>query len=358
MMHLFLEPEDVWLFRDGKPFDADGSRRAESMFPPYPSVIQGAIRTYELFNKGIDLNDKKAIVNAVGDSENYKELRIKGPFIARKENGNIVRYFPQPADAFSVDVKSHKIQRTGKPKGIPSEVITNMPDGLCLIGLTDPAVKGESGLWLSEEQLQVYFSGNIATGTCSEDLFVRENRIGIGIDNSRRAVKTGLLYEVGFIRPCPGVGLSIEVDGYTNWPEKGILRLGGESRLAKFHKVAERTLGSNNKKPLPKVFSLYFSTPTYLMEGWTTDWAKYFSKPVKLLSAAVNRYESIGGFDYAVKSHKPARRFVPAGSVFTFECQEGAETNLVSSSISDYGMEIGFGQVIAYAVNQEEMNYV
>ncbi|HXG18262.1 MAG TPA: type III-B CRISPR module-associated Cmr3 family protein, partial [Methylomirabilota bacterium] len=44
-MYLFLEAIDVWLFRDGRPFDARSDHRAESLFPPYPSVMQGAIRS-------------------------------------------------------------------------------------------------------------------------------------------------------------------------------------------------------------------------------------------------------------------------------------------------------------------------
>jgi CRISPR-associated protein Cmr3 len=358
MMPLFLEPEDVWLFRDGRPFDSDGSRRAESLFPPYPSVIQGAVRTYELYRQQIDLSDKEAIETAVGTIDNYRELRIHGPFIARKEGKTLVRYFPQPADALSLDTKKHTLQRKGRPCPAAANVITNMPDGLSMNGLDDPPTKGESGLWLSETELRKYFHGEEVQGVKSCELFLPENRIGIGMDNTRRAVKTGMLYEVAFIRPRPDVGLYIEVEGYTGWPDTGILRLGGESRLARFSQVEALPALNPKIQPLGPLFNLYFATPAYLKEGWTTDWGKFFTQPVQLISAAVNRYESLGGFDYAASSHKPARRYIPAGSVYTFEVKNNSEVQLKDSPISEYGAEIGFGQGIAYPVNQEEMKHV
>jgi CRISPR-associated protein Cmr3 len=378
MMQLFLEPMDVWLFRDGKPFDADGSRRAESMFPPYPSVIQGAIRTYELNRLGIDVNDSGAVIQAVGDAEDYKELRIRGPVVVKENKGELVRYYPQPADALSVDVENHTMLRNGAPQPHPEGVITNMPMRMDLIGLDDPAIKGESGLWLSEDELAKYILGQPAKGEPADresadlepanrksadrnhvnNFFMVENRIGIGMDNARRAVKTGKLFEVGFIRPKPGVGLYVEIEGYTDWPESGILRLGGESRTARFRQVPALKCLYENNKQLGKLFNLYFTTPAYLKEGWTTNWNQFFTQPVRLLSAAVNRYESLGGFDYARKDHKPARRYIPAGSVYTFRVEGNTETQLHTDLITEYGLEIGFGQVIAYPLSEEEINYV
>ena len=54
-MQLFLEAVDVWLFRDGRPFDAGQDHSAVSRFPPYPTVIQGAIRSHHLVQTGVNL---------------------------------------------------------------------------------------------------------------------------------------------------------------------------------------------------------------------------------------------------------------------------------------------------------------
>jgi len=53
--HLFFEAVDVWLFRDGRPFTAGSDHVAHSVFPPYPSVMQGAIRSNQLVLLNVDL---------------------------------------------------------------------------------------------------------------------------------------------------------------------------------------------------------------------------------------------------------------------------------------------------------------
>jgi len=98
-MWLFLEPLDVWLFRDGRPFDAGSDHRAESLFPPYPTVIQGAGRSHHLTVQDVDLRDKDGITASVGTATDVLGLRLRGPFLERREEGTIVRYYPQPADA-------------------------------------------------------------------------------------------------------------------------------------------------------------------------------------------------------------------------------------------------------------------
>ncbi len=43
-MRLFLEPTEPLLFRTGRPFDAGENSYAETLFPPTPETLQGAIR--------------------------------------------------------------------------------------------------------------------------------------------------------------------------------------------------------------------------------------------------------------------------------------------------------------------------
>ncbi len=42
---LLIEPLDVLLFRDGRPFSAGMDHLAGSVFPPLPSTIAGFIRS-------------------------------------------------------------------------------------------------------------------------------------------------------------------------------------------------------------------------------------------------------------------------------------------------------------------------
>ena len=353
MMELFLEPVDVWLFRDGKPFDGGSDHRARSLFPPSPSVMQGAIRSYHLVVKGIDLRNRQAIADAVGTADDFKDLRLRGPFIAREEGDKIVRYFPVPADVVP-DKKAgaYRLLVPRRRQEMPN-VLTSAPDDLPMLlwppDDCEPSKEG-FGQWLAETELLKCLQGEKAQAVGSDQLFARENRFGIGMNDATRTTEEGALYEVEFIRPCPGVGLWVQVAGYDGWPEAGTLRIGGEGHGAHFRQL-EASLGwPQPPDPLPARFKVYFAAPAYFEDGWQpkAGWGRFFNGTVTLQAVALHRYESIGGFDWATGQQKPARRYVPAGSVYYFACEDRTSLrgDLVNQAITEYGAEIGFGQMI------------
>lgn len=348
-MHLFLEAVDVWLFRDGRPFDALSDHRAQSLFPPYPSVVQGVIRSHHLVVQGVDLRDRQAIARAVGTAEDVRQLRLRGPFLARREGGQIVRYFPQPADAVTAGEDKWALKPASAPQAPPAAVLASAPTPL-LLGLQDRPSKGEAGLWLDEPDLRAYLRGDTVAGVPSEALFCRESRMGIGRDTGLRTTLEGALYETECIRPQHHVGLLVEVEGYAGWPARGVLRIGGEGRGAWFEQVAAPAWPAP-PDPLPARFKVYFATPTWFAGGWQPDggdWGRFFEGRVERVAAALPRYESVGGFDLASQRHKPARRYVPAGSVYYFEAsgQARLRPGLAQRALAEAGAEIGFGQIL------------
>ncbi len=353
---LFLRPMDVWLFRDGRPFDAGSAHRAESVFPPYPTVIQGAFRTHRLLARGVDLNNKKAVEESVGKADEFGSLHLRGPYLAMWDGKTLTRYFPQPADAIAdgLDLLPAELE---KPNGT---LKTSSPFSI-LFGLKQHTVKPKESLWVDENALKEYLEGRPAKGVPASSLFLREDRVGIGM-NEKRVVDEGMLYEAEFIRPREGVGLLVEIEGdyEAEWKNGGALLLGGEGRQA----VAEAVKAAPLPKPPASAsrFKMYFATPTCFEEGWVpatkkvngkndSDWSKFFKGDVTLAAAAINRYESIGGFNWAVRdtnasAHRPARRFVPAGSIYYFEGKPELQPGLTQQAITDFGAEIGFGQTI------------
>jgi len=348
MTDLFLTPLDVWLFRDGRPFDSGGNHRAESLFPPYPSVTQGAIRSFQLVQQGVNLNDRQAIEAAVGTSSDVLDLRLRGPFVARPENGRLIRYFPQPADAVSTGEKH--IRPAAIPVPAPAHVRSSARTDL--LGLAESLNKGKSRLWLSETALRNYLRGETVEGLPEDQLFVRENRLAIGMDNPKRAALQGALYEVEYIRPGTSTGLWLHLEGeqYSNWPQNGVLSLGGERRGAYFEAITTASAWPALPNPLPPRFKLYFASPAYFSMGWQPDdWGKFFTEPVTLHAAAVPRYECMGGYDLSRPGspHKPSRRYVPAGSVYYFSGKNVAiRNNLPQQAVTEEGGEIGFGQIL------------
>ncbi len=361
MRTLFIEPQDVWLFRDGRPFDAGSAHRAESMFPPSPIVMQGAIRSHQLVLKNVGLTDTAKITDTVGESLTFegdlrlKGLQLTGPFLARrKSDGNIERLYPMPADAYHQ--KSGGI-KSAAPQKRNSELVCGNPSLLLTPG-SDAGKPDDSPRWLTEEDLIKYFEGESVDGVRADQLFEKENRFGIG-RSEQWVVKQGMLYEAEFVRLRKGTGLLVDIEGYDDdgW-ESGLMQLGGENRAAHYSTVNQIDLP---KQPavLPKFFKIYFVTSTYFKAGVEpVSWDTFFGGEVKIATIAIRGYETIGGFNWAKtekdkdnkdyfeteKPHRPSRRYVPAGSVYYFENIKAG--NLKTKVITEFGAEIGFGQFI------------
>lgn len=351
-MQLFIEPVDVWLFRDGRPFDAGSDHRAQSLFPPYPSVIQGAIRSHHLVVMGVDLHDKNAIERCVGTATDLKELRVRGPFVTCRKDSTIVRYYPVPADAARQGPQLKALVPIVKPEDIEC----SSPTPFLLWPKGEPEKDEGAGAWFTESALLEYLKGEPADAIASTELFERESRFGIARDETKHTGREGALYEVEFIRPKKDslgatVGLTVAVeglDGLDRWPKCGWIRMGGESRAGYFEQIAPQPW-QPFPSPLPKRFKVYFATPTYFRNGWRPEtWESFFTGKVSLKAAALPRYQSLGGFDLANSKHKAALRYVPAGSVYFFECPDETrlQMDLVQQAITDYGAEIGFGQIL------------
>ncbi|MFZ6020282.1 MAG: type III-B CRISPR module-associated protein Cmr3 [Chloroflexota bacterium] len=349
MTAYFMEAQDVLFFRDGRPFNAGDDHHAVSRFPPPPSVIQGVIRSHYLLHKGVPLEEDK-IRQAVGDAENFNGLRLSAPLLARREpDGRLTRFFPTPADACLSDDG----QRIRARQVVSFRQHSHAARGLTHLLVSPPnskPQKGDLGGYLDESSFQAYFLNGQAVATVKAgQLFQREVRVGIALDAARRSTESGKLYEAEFIRPQEGVGIWVEMDGYPDFPQQGVMRAGGEGRALRYSAVARQEfavqLGWKTDQPLPPNFKVYFASPAYFGEGWKPkDWGVFFDGQVELVTAAIGGYEVIGGYDLLEGKQKPAARWLPAGSVFYFRSQ--GSVRLKSAALTERGAEIGYGQVV------------
>lgn len=375
---LIIQPHDVLLFRDGKPFSAGSDTRARSLFPPTPFTIQGAIRARVLFTAEVSLAEyyqqatQKAqeLLNLISARDKgYGQLRLRGPFLARREGGNWVPYFPLPADVVKIKEKYALLRPLGPP---PWQ--SNVPDKLSPLWIRTIDRAEEVRGWIDQKGLEDYLGGGIpysAETTHGQDSSLRvlgesdfverEHRFGIALERTRRTARESYLYLAEFLRLREEVALWVEVVGIPRehlGGAKGFLQLGGESRVA-YYWVKDRDLHSllNPPKPLPARFKVVLLTPAWFSEGWkpeNSDWSPFFKGSVKLISALIPRYQMIGG---AYASHqqtkgfqRPLRRFVPAGSVYFFEsqgavCLKGMAFTETPPDEGDYG-QIGFGTCV------------
>lgn len=367
-LRLFIEPVDVWQFRDGKPFNAGSDHHAGCLFPPAPSVIHGALRAAHASLNGFSMDDYiagrakelEAMIGRPGDAAT--PFRVEGPHIARRVGANTERYFPRPDDAHGV--------KGGLRASHPSPTLpvrTNIPSEISLLSPVDvsPIADGidmpNADLrWVREDALRRYLhesepaKRHIALEALEpEDAFiVRETRVGISLVDDERRAEDGALYEADFVRLNPDVGLEVRAQGLEGWPASGLIKFGGDNRLARFYASYEDFTPAA-MPALPRRFRLYFATPAFFHGGWKPDsWSTFFVGPEpRLIGAGLRRYESRGGFDlfaYASKlanPHKPGRRYVPAGSIYYFE-SENNQTRLKSENVTELGWEAGYGQVI------------
>jgi CRISPR-associated protein Cmr3 len=345
---LFLEAVDVWMFRDGKPFNAGEAHIANTLFPPSAHTIQGAFRSFILDNQNID---PKTYINGQATTEVYTllgnphdrnnslgQMQIYGPFLAKRyrdQAGEVLgyeRYLPLPQDVTASkddDLRfSNTSLRTLKPENTTENVeIQNVHLRILDIQANDVAPED---FWIAERQFADYLTGSqLTVGDCErqENLFNREYRSGNALRYDKRRVRSeeGMLYSASFIRPQSDVGLLIWVsDAIADvLPNSGFFRMGGEGRSTHYTK-----LGSQSVIPqFPLAHSwrtdthrlkIVFLTPTHFSRGWLPDqgWFTDF-----LVGTALGRYMTIGGWDLRLNQPRPIRRYVPVGSVYYFEFQ-------------------------------------
>ncbi len=362
---LTIQPHDVLLFRDGKPFSAGTDARAQSLFPPTPFTIQGAIRARVLFSSDVHPSEyaagatpaAKRLQQLIGKpGPDYGQLRLKGPFLSRWENNRWVRYFPLPVDVIQAQDAFALLQPL---KDAPWQ--SNIPEELQASWVRTTERIGESRGWIDEEDLRRYLKGDAPQKVLEETAFVeREHRFGIAIDTNRRTVQESYLYLVEFLRLKGNAAFWIEVDGISQkhlGGAKGFLQLGGEARAA-CYAVEDSALNELLSPPdaLPRRFKVTLLTPAWFSAGWKpANWSSFFNGPVRLISAIIPRYQAIGGAYVDDKRrkrnfHKPMYRFVPAGSVYFFEHDgqnswSGRPFTETPAEAGDYG-QIGFGTCV------------
>jgi CRISPR-associated protein Cmr3 len=370
MTWIFIEPTDVWLFRDSRSFTAGEGHRAESVFPPTPFTVQGAIRSRILGSSSVDwaafkeqsTEAAREMGQRIGypGSEDLGQIDLAGPFLARRDansNSNrVVRYVPLPADVMKV--KGEQRYATLQPARDVS-FDTNWPaDDLVPLWSRegDELEMPRGRLWLAQTELQNYLDGQPFTPTASEDLFLVEPRIGIGIDHDlgRPDPEQSMLYQAGFVRPRENVGLLVHLDGQAMPADRGLLKLGGEARSASYTVLEDQDVeaGFGQQQPSSQL-KLVFLTPAYFTGGWQPaggDWSPFFGgTSVRLVAAALGRPQRIGGWDIVKGQPKIMRGYVPPGSVYYVELDtatsapRGAVTETPPGELPM--KQLGFGQI-------------
>src|SRR5260221_3202996 len=110
-MRIFIEPTEPLLFRTGRPFNAGENNFAETIFPPTPETLQGALRAMIAAQWGKARTDKVRTINEifnedtvvrligrrVNDHNIYGQFRITGLTLGKRNKNIVERFFPAPS---------------------------------------------------------------------------------------------------------------------------------------------------------------------------------------------------------------------------------------------------------------------
>lgn len=377
-MKLFIEPNDVLMFRDGRPFAGGDDHFARGIFPPSPATFYGALRSHILSNCWSEFNTF-ADMNGIIPDHIRKEIGAPGKngtpaelgslvlcqFTLAKRNGNgIEQLFPIPKD-----VVIKKGNEEGKPRILTSlnlsvgRTITDLPNGLNNMWThTEEPMAAVAG-FLSSEEIKNYLLGVAPSITDADKLFQTEERTGIQKSRKTRSAKTGRLYSVEYFRLKENTGFAVEVENTKLLSElgtSGMMRLGGDNRSARY---AVESWNEIPVEPIKKKiaetkrFKLVLTTPAIFNKGWLPDCIDANTMQgqikginVKLTGACVGKPIGIGGYDFVKNQPKVMKKAVPAGSVYCFELTEGDVDSLFKNiwwkSISDEKAQEGFGTTL------------
>jgi len=349
-MDIRIKPLDTLFFRDGKPFTMGEDAQGESLFPPAPSVLYGALRT-AYFGIHSDMLDK-----ANGQGDPTADLKVGGAWLIRDGSA----CFPIPLD-LAADA-SKPAGKDGDRPVWPLPAVPPPPGSSLhpLPSLLSGGLESESvprGV-LEAGQLASYLSGGggpFIARSLSENV-LREPKIGIAKDKATgTAAQDGRLYQAHMLR-LKDLELGASFNGL-DLPSEGMLKLGGEGRPVSYRAAARPDM------PAPageaKSFRLYLSTPALFANGWLPGWLDPATLTgmagglkLELTAAAVGRPAHVGGFDVKEGKPKPMRRAVPEGSVYHFRIAEGTLAGAVAAfhgrSVSELPGSAAQGFGLAY----------
>lgn len=366
-MRIFIEPNDVLMFRDGRPFSGGDDHFARGSCPPPPSTLYGALRSYILSLKWSEFDSftnqiekiPENIRKEIGTPLEPGTLTLKQFLLARTGNTGIEPVYPMPKDVSRQKGNDKKTMYLLSPQEFTEvNIKTDMPKGLLHMWYpTEDALEQSSG-FLSSTDMEKYLLGRSPENYIDQKkIFDSEERTGIGKSKSTRSVKEGGLYSVGYFRFQKDAGFIADVNGVQSMPGQGILRLGGDNRSARYTKTSWHDIPV---EPIKKIvgekmrFKLVLISPAIFTNGWLpgtidshTMSGQIGGVDAKLVGACLDRPIGIGGFDIARKMPKVMKKAVPAGSVYLFEVKGSNINELFEkiwlNSISDERAQEGFG---------------
>ncbi len=337
-------PRDPLIFRDGKPFTNSPGSRAKTLPFLFPSTSAGAVRTKTGIDPTTGIFDKQRIPAVL-------QKQVRGPFLVElDDDGGLADWLmPAPADAvlFQTNDDQTAMRYALAPINLPNGASSDLND-LKVVAFSkiikEKPLSPPYHFWHLKEFLN--WLSSPADGQVNlPDLGIQglpiDSRTHVSIDPGTLASLSGALYQTagleftslkqsktGTLRNICKLAIAVDTDAELR---EDLGFLGGERRVAHWRQPEEKNsklpacpLAVKQKIVEQKACRLILVTPAYFKDGFKPEWVnqQFSGVKVDLISVAINRYQTISGWDYAYQNGnragrpKPTRRLAPAGSVY------------------------------------------
>jgi CRISPR-associated protein Cmr3 len=354
MRQLFIEPVDVLYLRGNRLFGAAGGDHAEPLMPPWPSVFAGAIRSRMLTDYGVPLATfteqasqppAGPLGEALGVPTAPGTFRLGPVALGHDETGSW--YVPCPADLIVASearedgVAKIQVHSLEVEPDLHAELRSSSPLPSRAVLRTGKPFKPDAGYWMNAQGLRRYLNDQspLSEMVVRRDVLWRTDpRLGTALEPEARTVAAGKLYTTEVVAMASSVGFVVGVDGVADelLPREGLVRLGGDGRGAAVRswESSEPPCADLSNSRGVKVM---LASPGIFPDGWLLPGfdpnapqspVQWLGCTVRLVAAAVPRFQTVSGWDVALHRPKPAQRAVPTGSVYWLELVDGDAAKL------------------------------
>ena len=312
-MKLTVNANDSLHFGRGKSTSAGEASFGFGMFPPYPTVLHGALR-------GAFLSQNPRYIEHANEPGYDPTLEYKMTFYSMLLDGNL--HFPAPMDLFAVENETELIQCGLKENDGMSSLKRELY--YLWVDQKERKISNPEGRYISACSLGNYLCGkciNVHSVKLS-DYFQHEERIGLARDSRSRTSADHMLYNAIMIR-LKDAAFAAKLEGPADrLPDAaGVIRLGKHGKTAKY-----AAADFNDAMPHGNIknglFKLYFATPAVFNDNFAPE-----LPGSKLIALAINGYENVGGYDIKANRPKTTLRAVSAGSVFYYRLADCSDEN-------------------------------
>ncbi|OIN90623.1 MAG: hypothetical protein AUJ20_14175 [Comamonadaceae bacterium CG1_02_60_18] len=347
-IYYYVRPTDSLFVRGNLAF-GDSGEHGSSQMPPPPSLFAGAFRSALLGQDAEHLSSflsqgrcsDAALAQCLGTPDNPCDFRITWLSLAGEPGAGAAPepISPLPADLLMLGKSFAKLKPRAVQTGVQSA--GDLPLRATLHSAKQEKPTG--GIYLRSNGFRQHLQGQLpeqSHGIESPHLFVRDPRLGIGLNADARTVEEGQIYTTeGFAfsphddttpAPFASTGFLVGIQGVTDlMPLEGMLRLGGDGRSAHYRRVNFSAPALTNMLGKDNRFRLILQTPALFAHGWLPEGVSLQNDgsyrlqgdgfQARLACAALGRRETVSGWDLYQWKPKPAQAAVPAGSVYWFD---------------------------------------